>query len=685
MGLIERCEIESVMDAVESMKSEILLAKSGVDDLVASEPAESIKNVNFDKNSNHRPSRRRAENGSSAFEFLRFVEGFFKENLIELVKLQKVKESSKQAIKEQLNLKEGNGQVVVNVEEVKNSSSDHHEKPMNVKTGPSLKKASVDSITSQNIQEEEKKGDGKGMDKDLEDLSEIRARSTAELIRSMKMAINNEKKIRNATVNSKVDNNFSDSYTDGISDNALLSYNEDLKKISGFTTRQAILRKMVHQQRNEVLEVQRDTHDSIDLSMFTSESEASLELEHIFEIHSRDHLPSRGRKNDQSKREHGTKEISFRERGESKERPSFDDCFESSCDAQVGKTQAQVGKTPSPLSPSSDISKGDEYQQILKKANGRKNDQSKREHGTKEISFRERGESKERPSFDDCFESSCDAQVGKTPSPLSPSSDISKGDEYQQILKKANDLLKHAKECLKGQSDEEKAEIILYRSASLLSEAITINPTSLLAVGQLGNTLLLHGELKLKISRELRELLNESDSIFHAKGRRTQSEGLKTQVQSREEIASVLVDVCEECEDLLVEAGRNYRIALSIDGNDIRALYNWGLALSYRAQLIADIGPETAYDADKVYLAAIDKFDAMMSRSNAYAPDALYRWGIALQQRSRLRRRSSREKVKLLNQAKSLFEDALVMDSSKLQVREALVSCISELKCNQGL
>ncbi|KAK1261132.1 hypothetical protein QJS04_geneDACA023055 [Acorus gramineus] len=460
MGLIERGEIESVMDVVELMKSEILLAKSGVDDFVASGPAEAIKNVNFDKNSNHRPSRRRAEMGSNAFEFLRFVEGFFKENLIELAKLQKVKESSKQAIKEQLNLKEGNGQVVVNAEEVKNSSSDHHEKSMNVKTGPSLKKASVDSITSQNIQEEEKKGNGKGMDKDLEDLLEIRARSTAELVRSMKMAINKEKKIRNATVNSKVDNNLSDSYTDGISDNALLSYNEDLKKISGFTTRQAILRKMVHQQRNEVLEVQRETHDSIDLSLFTSESEASLELEHTFEIHSRDHLPSRGRKNDQSKRE----------------------------------------------------------------------------HGTKEISFRERGESKERPSFDDHFESSCDAQVGKTPSPSSPSSDISKGDEYQQILKEANDLLKHAKECLKGQSDEEKAEIILYRSASLLSKAITVNPTSLLAVGQLGNTLLLHGELKLKISRELRELLNESDSIFHAKERRTQSKWLKTQVQNREEM-----------------------------------------------------------------------------------------------------------------------------------------------------
>jgi len=30
---------------------------------------------------------------------------------------------------------------------------------------------------------------------------------------------------------------------------------------------------------------------------------------------------------------------------------------------------------------------------------------------------------------------------------------------------------------------------------------------------------------------------------------------------------------------------------------------------------------EAAVDADRVYLAAIDKFDAMSSRSNTYAPE----------------------------------------------------------------
>ncbi|KAK9150088.1 hypothetical protein Syun_008397 [Stephania yunnanensis] len=222
-------------------------------------------------------------------------------------------------------------------------------------------------------------------------------------------------------------------------------------------------------------------------------------------------------------------------------------------------------------------------------------------------------------------------------------------------------------------------DVVLYKSARILSRAIAMKPLSLLAVGQLGNTYLLHGELKLRISRNLRTVLSRTDSLPKEEISRIQVKGLDEQVMSRDAVASILVDVCEECEELLVAAGRRYKTALSIDGNDARALYNWGLALYYRAQLIADIGPGAAFDADKVYLAAIDKFDAMMSKSNVHAPDALFRWGMTLQQRSRLRPRNSKEKVKLLYQAKRLFEDVLSMDSDNLQVREALLSCMSEL------
>ncbi|GMJ14670.1 hypothetical protein HRI_005136200 [Hibiscus trionum] len=250
---------------------------------------------------------------------------------------------------------------------------------------------------------------------------------------------------------------------------------------------------------------------------------------------------------------------------------------------------------------------------------------------------------------------------------------------FDKYLTEASGLLKEAKECMRGRQDEGRVEVILNRSATLLSQAIAMKPMSLLAVGQLGNTYLLHGELKLHVSRELRTLLTKNDPVT---GGRPQGRVVNRldQVSSRDEALSLLVSACEECEELLVRAGRKYRLALSIDGDDVRSLYNWGLALSFRAQLIADIGPEAAYDADKLFLAAIDKFDAMMTRGNVHAPDALFRWGAILQQRSRLRPSNSKEKMKLLLQAKRLYEDALHMDSKNLQVRDALSSCMSELK-----
>ncbi|CAA2984681.1 Tetratricopeptide repeat-like superfamily, isoform 1 [Olea europaea subsp. europaea] len=261
-----------------------------------------------------------------------------------------------------------------------------------------------------------------------------------------------------------------------------------------------------------------------------------------------------------------------------------------------------------------------------------------------------------------------------------PSSSILADDlEFSRYIREANILMKEAKECLRQKIiDDGRAENALYKSAKLLLKAIDMRPMSLLAVGQLGNSYLLHGELKLRISREFRSLLARNDS-FSVKELGKVLDNFDDQLDYKDKLTSALVGACEECEELLIKAGRKYRLALSIDGNDLRALYNWGLALSFRAQLIADIGPGAAHDADKVFLAAIDKFDAMMSKSNVYAPDALFRWGAALQHRSRLRPRNSREKVKLLQQARCLYEDALHMGSENPQLQEALSSCMSEL------
>ncbi|OMO65124.1 Tetratricopeptide-like helical [Corchorus olitorius] len=267
----------------------------------------------------------------------------------------------------------------------------------------------------------------------------------------------------------------------------------------------------------------------------------------------------------------------------------------------------------------------------------------------------------------------CDYEVSS-----SSSSKFSDDLAFDRYLTEASGLLKEAKEYMRGRHYEEQVEIILKRSATLLSQAITMKPMSLLAVGQLGNTYLLHGELKLHVSRELRSLLARNDPVIDERPKARVLKGIDD-YSRRDKIVSLLVNACEECEELLVGAGRKYRLALSIDGDDVRSLYNWGLALSFRAQLIADIGPEAVFDADKLFLAAIDKFDAMLSRGNIHAPDALFRWGVTLQQRSRLRPSNSKEKVKLLQQAKRLYEDALHMDSKNMQVRDALSSCVSEL------
>ncbi|XP_051206222.1 uncharacterized protein [Lolium perenne] len=255
----------------------------------------------------------------------------------------------------------------------------------------------------------------------------------------------------------------------------------------------------------------------------------------------------------------------------------------------------------------------------------------------------------------------------------------SDAEEFSRNVKEAAEILRKARECMMARDDEEAADALLYRSASLLSTAVALRPTSLAAVGQLGNTYLLHGELKLKISRELRTLLANSGAYLSGRERVSRSRKLDRRILNRDNISSALVDVCEECESLLVEAGRSYRMAVSIDSGDVKALYNWGLALTFRGQLLADIGPEAAVDADRVYLAAIDKFDAMLSKSNTYAPEALYRWGSTLQQRSQLRSRNNKEKIRLLEQAKSLFEDVLYVEGNNKMVREALSSCISEL------
>ncbi|XAR68167.1 hypothetical protein NMG60_11003203 [Bertholletia excelsa] len=142
-------------------------------------------------------------------------------------------------------------------------------------------------------------------------------------------------------------------------------------------------------------------------------------------------------------------------------------------------------------------------EQILHKNNGTYRETSEREF----YKPQERGErifSEDNPCLAD------DLNGHKSDAGNSSSSTVSDDNMFNLYLVEAKSLLKEARECLKISCDEDRAETLLYNSAKLLSRAIDLKPMSLLAVGQLGNTYLLHGELKLKISRQLRARLTNS-------------------------------------------------------------------------------------------------------------------------------------------------------------------------------
>ncbi|CAI5990079.1 unnamed protein product [Closterium sp. NIES-64] len=75
-----------------------------------------------------------------------------------------------------------------------------------------------------------------------------------------------------------------------------------------------------------------------------------------------------------------------------------------------------------------------------------------------------------------------------------------------------------------------------------------------------------------------------------------------------------------------------------MDRRDACALFNWGLALCYRGQLVAEeAGDNEEYKAlaDRMFCAAIDKFEAMLSMTDRWHASALLNWALALRGRSR--------------------------------------------------
>ncbi|MCO5572904.1 hypothetical protein L7F22_026665 [Adiantum nelumboides] len=161
--------------------------------------------------------------------------------------------------------------------------------------------------------------------------------------------------------------------------------------------------------------------------------------------------------------------------------------------------------------------------------------------------------------------------------------------EFQKLMTGGETALRHGKAGLFGKIEVGEAEAMLYKAADQFASAAALDLSSVEAVGFWGNTLLVHGELKLMLSRELRHLISTPDVISPYWIRQTK--GMEAHEKSnRAVLQRTFQTVCEECEELLVQAGRKYRRVLSISNSEVRALYNWGLALCFRAQLIAEEG-----------------------------------------------------------------------------------------------
>ncbi|KAJ7541790.1 hypothetical protein O6H91_10G077000 [Diphasiastrum complanatum] len=263
-----------------------------------------------------------------------------------------------------------------------------------------------------------------------------------------------------------------------------------------------------------------------------------------------------------------------------------------------------------------------------------------------------------------------------------PKSNTSEEEKSNCLLEEGEALLDEGQEGLTGRIEVGVAERMLYEAANIFAAAAAMDPSSLSAIGSWGNTLLVHGQLKFKLSQQLRSMLPLSaEGDITGNRRQLEAEEDWSEQMEFEVLDRTLQEVCEECEKLLVEAGRKYRLALSLDRRDARALYNWGLALCFRAQLTAEERTETTtQDADKIYLAAIDKFEALMSTDQTYAPGALLNWGLAMRDRSRLKPMGDKDRVKLLFQAKELFQDALKFDPHYGQARGAIAACNAELR-----
>mmetsp|Transcript_11041 Transcript_11041/g.31210 ORF Transcript_11041/g.31210 Transcript_11041/m.31210 type:complete len:700 (-) Transcript_11041:218-2317(-) len=195
--------------------------------------------------------------------------------------------------------------------------------------------------------------------------------------------------------------------------------------------------------------------------------------------------------------------------------------------------------------------------------------------------------------------------------------------EGRQIMKQARDL-----------TDLLDADDLLMDAERAFTRAVKLSPSTVKARGNLGNTLLARGQLKISLI-ESRQAADTDDA---------------------------------EAEALLINAGRCFKAVLDATGRDERALCNWAAALVARAGLVEGAKPEAAAE---LYNLAVDKYEAVLSQ-NPHQVHSLKNCGIALRCLACCTGPENPETVETLEDALYNLEAALREQPEDDSVREEL-------------
>jgi hypothetical protein len=172
-----------------------------------------------------------------------------------------------------------------------------------------------------------------------------------------------------------------------------------------------------------------------------------------------------------------------------------------------------------------------------------------------------------------------------------------KNNRFERLMSVGCALLTEGEQGLDGGLEVGIAERMLKEASFIFASASSIDSSNPKPISALGNTLLTRGKLKLLLMEELREIIADSNANTgrYVKSRRANPNRKNQRVNVDDDVYQKGIDgsirnmipkVCDDCEGLLVEAGRKYHALLLMNKRDEHAMFCWGQALFFRGRLV---------------------------------------------------------------------------------------------------